>query len=69
MYFLEGGALFCVPLPATQHDFVERVWTQHRLRQVDLNDRNRDVTGVDLLFLDIWGRGSFERCIPVFSGL
>lgn len=36
VYFLEGGALFCVPPPAAQHHLVERVWTQLRLGQVDL---------------------------------
>lgn len=38
VYFLERGPLLCVPPPAAQHDLVERVRTQHRLRQVDLRD-------------------------------
>lgn len=37
VYFLERGPFLCVPPPAAQHDLVERVWTQHRLRQVDLS--------------------------------
>ena len=36
VYFLEGGPLLGVPPPAAQHDLVERVWTQHWLRKVDL---------------------------------
>lgn len=42
VYFLEGGAFLCVPPPAAQHDLVEGVWTQPRLGQVDLRDRQRD---------------------------
>lgn len=37
VYFLEGGPFLRVPPPAAQHDLVERVRTQHRLRQVDLS--------------------------------
>lgn len=43
MYFLEGGPLLCVPPPAAQHDLIERVRTQHRLRQVDLHEREREL--------------------------
>lgn len=38
VYFLERRPLLRVPPPAAQHDLVERVWTQHGLRQVDLRD-------------------------------
>lgn len=37
VYFQEGGPFLCVPPPAAQHDLVERVRAQHRLRQVDLS--------------------------------
>lgn len=43
MYFLEGGPLLRIPPPAAQHDLIEHVWTQHRLRQVDLHDREKEL--------------------------
>lgn len=70
VYFLEGGPLFCVPPPAAQHDLVEWVRTQHRLRQVDLH---RNVMTVRLcdkrkhclemyIVLEKWKKVRNKRC-------
>ncbi len=64
MYFLEGGPLLCVPPPAAQHDLVERVWTQHRLRQVDLHGREREIKQGTNRFLHVG-----EMCVTIRAGL
>lgn len=49
MNFLEGWTLLCIPPPAAQHNLVERVWAQHRLGQVDLQDKVRET--------EVWDSG------------
>lgn len=66
VYFLEGGPFLRVPPPAAQHDLVERVRTQHRLRQVNLHE---GVNKLSHRYADLY---MYVKCLeqhsPVFFG-